>query len=148
MDTDLTEQTNAIDIEIADIRRKTELGGEEIGRRLTPLYEKKLALLNRQRELAKPEQEAEWDRARAVAERGDVPPEVAQAEVQATNDLRGKWGADYDRNFQIVSEQLNKVFKGDSDAFAHFMVANGIDIDPRKQVEYSEFLLKMARKKF
>ena len=75
-----------------------------------------------------------------------LPPDVAQAEVQASNDLRGKWGADYDQNFKIVAEQVSKIFKGNWDAFANFMVENGIDIDPIKQVEYSEFLLKMARK--
>ena len=35
-------EISELDMQIADIRGKTELGGEEIGRRLTPLYEKSL----------------------------------------------------------------------------------------------------------
>jgi hypothetical protein len=137
-----------IDTQITEIRGKTDLGGEEIGRRLEPLYAKKAALIAQQQDTERQKEQAEFHAERQKHVDGvDVPPEVQAATREVETALRAEWGAEFERNSQAAAKEAMKLFDNDPEKFADFIVRNNLDIDPQAQVEALRFLLKLAGKR-
>src|SRR5688572_23591905 len=92
----LADQTSAIETQIQDIRANTALPAEESGRRLTPLYEKKSALLKQQREAEKPQRDTEFQReVESHDKAAALPPEIRDSLREYETTMRREFGPSY-----------------------------------------------------
>jgi hypothetical protein len=78
---------------------------------------------------------------------GEASLEQRAADAEVESILRQEWGSDFERDIEAVKDQALELFGGDRSALIDFIVANGIDINPQKQIEAIRFLKNMARGK-